>query len=262
MSKLASMKKHVSSYFALAALAPMLLAAQAPADLVLTNGGIYTVDNARPIVTALAVRGARIAFVGSDAEAKALVSPSTRLIDLHGATVVPGIVDAHGHLLGLGHMLETANVAGSNSFAELVDRLRSHAKAVKPGAWILGRGWDQTRWASKEFPTHEQLSRAFPDNPVVLERIDGHAVLATARALELAHVTSMTAEPSGGRILKLASGSPSGVFVDNATGLINRAIPAATREQTRSAILAAIDECNRWGLTGIHDPGVAAKKVA
>src|ERR1700682_6030523 len=135
MSKLASMKKHVSSYFALAALAPMLLAAQAPADLVLTNGRIYTVDNARPIVTALAVRGARIAFVGSDAEA--LVSPSTRLIDLHGAIVVPGIVDAHGHLLGLGHMLETANVAGSNSYDEGVDRLRSDAQAGNPGAWIL-----------------------------------------------------------------------------------------------------------------------------
>jgi predicted amidohydrolase YtcJ len=256
------MKKHLSSYFAVAALAPMLLAAQAPADVVLTNGRIYTVDNSRPVVTALAVRGTRIAFVGSDAEAKALAGPSTLLIDLHGATVVPGIVDAHAHLLGLGHMLQTANVAGSNSYQEVIDRVRAHAKAVKPGEWILGRGWDQTRWASNEFPTHEQLSRAFPDNPVVLQRIDGHAVLANAKAMELAHVTSTTAEPSGGRILKLASGSPSGVFVDNAAGLIDRAIPAATRQQTRNAILAAIDECNRWGLTGIHDPGVDAKTVA
>jgi len=256
------MKKHLSSYLALAALAPVMLAAQAPADLVLTDGRIYTVDNARPVVTALAVRGARIVFVGSDAEAKALASPSTRVIDLHGATVVPGIIDAHAHLLGLGHMLQSANVAGSNSYQEVIARVRAHAKTVEPGAWILGRGWDQTRWASKEFPTHEQLSRAFPDNPVVLERIDGHAVLANAKAMELAHVTSTTAEPSGGRILKLASGSPSGVFVDNAAGLIDRAIPAATGEQTRSAIVAAIDECNRWGLTGIHDPGVDPKTVA
>jgi predicted amidohydrolase YtcJ len=256
------MKKHLSSYFALAALAPMLLAAQGPADLVLTNGRIYTVDNARPVVTALAVRGGRVLFVGSDAEAKTLANRSTRFIDLHDATVVPGIVDAHAHLLGLGHMLQTANVAGANSYQEVIDRVRAHAKAVKPGVWILGRGWDQTRWPSKEFPTHEELSRAFPDNPVVLARIDGHAVLANAKAMELAHVTSITAEPSGGRILKLASGTPSGVFVDNAMGLINRAIPAATREQTRDAILAAIDECNRWGLTGIHDPGVDAKTVA
>jgi predicted amidohydrolase YtcJ len=262
VSKLASMKKHLSSYFAFAALAPILLAAQAPADLVLTNGRIYTVDNARPIASALAVRGGRVLFVGSDAEARVLASPSTRLIDLHGATVVPGIVDAHGHLLGLGFMLQSANVAGSSSYQEVIDRVRARARDVKPGAWILGRGWDQTRWATKEFPTHEQLSRAFPDNPVVLTRIDGHAVLANAKAMELANITAATAEPSGGRILKLASGSPSGVFVDNAMALVDRAIPEPTREQTRAAILAAIDECNRWGLTGIHDPGVDPKTIA
>ena len=262
MTKLASMKKHLSSYFAFAALAPMVLGAQRPADLVLTNGRIYTVDNARPVVTALAVRGGRVIYVGSDAEARVLASSSTRLIDLHGATVVPGVIDAHAHLLGLGNMLKSANVAGSTSYQEVIDRVKARAKDVKPGAWIRGRGWDQTRWASKEFPTHELLSRAFPDNPVVLERIDGHAVLANAKAMELAHVTGATAEPSGGRILKLASGSPSGVFIDNAEGLIDRAIPAVTREEMRSAILAAIDECNRWGLTGIHDPGVDAKTVA
>jgi predicted amidohydrolase YtcJ len=93
-------------------------------------------------------------------------------------------------------MLQSANVAGSTSYQEVIDRVKAHAKDVKAGAWILGRGWDQTRWASKEFPTHEQLSRAFPDNPVVLARIDGHAVLANAKAMELAHVTSTTAEPS------------------------------------------------------------------
>src|SRR6202011_5409663 len=107
------MKKHLSSYFALAMLAPILLGAQGAADLVLTNGHVYTVDNARPVVTAIAVRGGRLIFVGSDAEARVLASPSTRLVDLHGATVVPGIIDAHAHLLGLGYMLQSANVAGS-----------------------------------------------------------------------------------------------------------------------------------------------------
>jgi predicted amidohydrolase YtcJ len=256
------MKKHVSSYFAVAMLAPMLLGAQAPADLVLTNGRIYTVDNARPMVTALAVRGGRVIFVGSDAEARVLTTPSTRLIDLRGATVIPGIIDAHAHLLGLGYMLQSANVAGATSYQEVIDRVKAHARNAKPGAWIVGRGWDQTRWVSKEFPTHEELSRAFPDNPVMLERIDGHAVLANAKAMELARVTPATAEPSGGRILKLASGAPSGVFVDNAIDLIDRAIPTPTREQTRTAVLAAIDECNRWGLTGVHDPGVAPSTVA
>ena len=246
----------------MAALAPVVLGAQGPADLVLTNGRIYTVDNARPIVSALAVGSGRVLFVGSDAEARALAAPSTRVIDLHGATVVPGIVDAHAHLLGLGNTLRRVNLAGSTSYQEVIDRVRAWAKDVRPGEWILGRGWDQNRWVDKQFPTHEALSRAFPTNPVVLTRIDGHALLANAKAMELAGITPASAEPSGGRILKLASGSPSGVFIDNAEELIGRAIPAATRAETRKAILAAIDECNRWGLTGIHDPGVDAETIA
>jgi predicted amidohydrolase YtcJ len=254
--------KHLSTYFAMAALAPVVLGAQGPADLVLTNGRIYTVDNARPIVSALAVGSGRVLFVGSDAEARALAAPSTRVIDLHGATVVPGIVDAHAHLLGLGNTLRRVNLAGSTSYQEVIDRVRAWAKDVRPGEWILGRGWDQNRWVDKQFPTHEALSRAFPTNPVVLTRIDGHALLANAKAMELAGITPASAEPSGGRILKLASGSPSGVFIDNAEELIGRAIPAATRAETRKAILAAIDECNRWGLTGIHDPGEDAETIA
>ena len=246
----------------MAALAPVVLGAQGPADLVLTNGRIYTVDNARPIVSALAVGSGRVLFVGSDAEARALAAPSTRVIDLHGATVVPGIVDAHAHLLGLGNTLRRVNLAGSTSYQEVIDRVRAWAKDVRPGEWILGRGWDQNRWVDKQFPTHEALSRAFPTNPVVLTRIDGHALLANAKAMELAGITPASAEPSGGRILKLASGSPSGVFIDNAEELIGRAIPAATRAETRKAILAAIDECNRWGLTGIHDPGEDAETIA
>ncbi len=253
--------KHLSTYFALAALAPVVLPAQTPADLVLTNGRIYTVDNARPVISALAVRGGRVLFVGSDAEAKVLAGPSASVIDLHGATVVPGIVDAHAHLVGLGNMLRQVNVAGSTSYRDVIDRVRAWAKDVQPGEWILGRGWDQNRWVDKEFPTHEALSLAFPNNPLMLERIDGHALLANAKAMELAHITPATAEPSGGRIVKLASGAPSGVFIDNAKSLIDRAIPAPTRAQTRKAILAAISECNRWGLTGIHDPGENAETI-
>src|SRR3982074_2367308 len=131
VSKLATMKKHLSSSFAFAMLAPMMLGAQAPADLVLTNGRIYTVDNARPIVRALAARGGRVIFVGSDAEARVLASSSARVIDLHGATVVPGIIDAHAHLLGLGNMLQSANVAGSTSYQEVVDRVKAHSRDVK-----------------------------------------------------------------------------------------------------------------------------------
>jgi predicted amidohydrolase YtcJ len=254
--------KHLSTYFAVAALAPAVLTAQGSADLVLTNGRIYTVDNARPLVSALAVRAGRVLFVGSDAEARTLAAPSARVVDLHGATVLPGFTDAHAHLVGLGYLLRRVNVAGSTSYEEVIDRVKAWAKDRKPGEWILGRGWDQNRWATKQFPTHDALSRAFPNNPVVLTRIDGHALLANAKAMELAHVTAATAEPSGGRIIRLASGAPSGVFVDNAQSLIGRAIPASTRAETREAILAAIRECNRWGLTGIHDPGEDAETIA
>jgi predicted amidohydrolase YtcJ len=153
------------------------------------------------------------------------------------------------------------NLAGSTSYEEVVDKVKAWAKDVKPGEWIQGRGWDQNRWPIKEFPTHEALSRAFPNNPVVLERIDGHAVLANQRAMELAHVTASTADPSGGRIIRLASGAPAGVFVDNAQDLIDRASPASTPDEKRRAILAAIAECNRWGLVGVHDPGEDAETI-
>jgi predicted amidohydrolase YtcJ len=253
--------KHLSTYFAVVALAPAVLAAQGSADLILTNGKIYTVDNARPQASALAARGGRVLFVGSDAEAKVLAGPSTVVIDLHGATVVPGIVDAHAHLLGLGNKLQRVDLVGSKSYDEVVSRVKGWAKDVKPGVWIQGRGWDQNLWPTRQFPTHEALSRAFPNNPVVLTRIDGHAVLANAKAMELAHVTAATADPSGGRIVKLPSGAPSGVFVDRAGSLIDRAIPAATRADNRKAILAAIAEANKMGLTGIHDAGEDAETI-
>jgi predicted amidohydrolase YtcJ len=242
-------------------LAPAVLEAQGTADLVLTNGTIYTVDNARPHASALAVRGGRVLFVGSDAEARVLAGPSTQVIDLHGATVVPGIVDAHAHLLGLGNKLARVDLVGSKSYDEVVSRVKAWSKDVKPGVWIQGRGWDQNLWPTKQFPTHEALSRAFPNNPVVLTRIDGHAVLANAKAMELARVTAATADPSGGRIVKLPSGAPSGVFVDNANDLIERAIPAASRADDRKAILAAIADANKMGLTGIHDAGESAETI-
>ena len=242
-------------------LAPAVLGAQSAADLVLVNGKIYTVDNTRPFTSALAVRGGRILFVGSDVEARALANASTGVIDLHGATVLPGFIDAHGHLLGLGNMLRRVNVAGSTSYEEVIDRVKAWSKNVKPGEWILGRGWDQNRWQSKDFPTNEALSRAFPNNPVAITRVDGHALLANAKAMEVARVSAETTDPEGGRIIRLGSGSPAGVFIDNAQDLIGRAIPASTPSDVRNAILAAIAECNRWGLTGVHDPGEDAETI-
>lgn len=254
--------RQLSTYATLLALAPAALGAQRPADLVLTNGRIYTADVARPMASALAVRGDRIVFVGSDVEALALRGAATRIIDLGGKTVVPGLIDAHAHLLGLGTSLRRVNLVGATSYAEVVSRVAAWAKTVKPGEWIIGRGWDQTRWTPNAFPTHEELSRATPNNPVVLSRVDGHAVLANAKAMELAGISARTPDPAGGRIMRDASGAPSGVFVDNAESLIDKAIPSSSKAEKRRAIIAAIAECNRYGLTGIHDAGQDAATIA
>jgi predicted amidohydrolase YtcJ len=226
-----------------------------PADLIVVNARIYTVDNARPMASALAVRGGRVTFVGSDAEARTLAGAGTRVLDLTGRTVIPGMVDAHAHLTGLATSLRNVVLAGSTSYDEVIRRVVERTKTAKPGEWVQGRGWDQNRWPEKSFPTHEALSRATPSNPVVLTRIDGHAVLANAMAMRLAGVTAATKDPAGGKILRLPNGDPSGVFVDNAKSLIDNRVPPASEAAMREATVAAIAEANRWGLTGIHDAG-------
>jgi predicted amidohydrolase YtcJ len=235
--------------------APARRSIMGPADMIVVNGRVYTVDDSRPMVSAFAVKNGRILFAGSEREVRALAGAKTRVLDVGGATVIPGMVDAHAHLVGLGNSLANVNLAGSQSYAEVISRVVARSKDVNPGEWIFGRGWDQNRWPDKQFPTHEALTRAFPNNPVVLTRIDGHALLANAMAMKAAKITSATPDPSGGRVLRLSDKSPSGVFVDNAQSLINRAEPSPTREQTTKAILAAIAEANRWGLIGIHDAG-------
>ncbi|MFI5213750.1 MAG: amidohydrolase, partial [Gemmatimonadales bacterium] len=236
--------------------APFTLRAQTPADLIVTGARIYTVDAAHPVAQALAVRAGRIVFVGSAAEASVLRGPGTRVLDLPGRTVLPGLVDAHAHLAGLGQSLRVVDLAGVRSYEEVVARVAARAREMRPGEWIRGRGWNQTLWPDTRFPTHELLSRAVPDNPVTLERQDGHALLVNAKAIELAQVTAQTPDPDGGRIIRSADGSPTGVFVDNAQGLIGRVVPPSSRAEQRSEVLAAIAEANKYGLTGIHDAGV------
>jgi hypothetical protein len=177
--------------FALA-LAAVPLAAQAPADLIVTNARIYTVDDTRPVVEAFAVRGGRVAFVGDLRGALTLKGPQTRVLDLGGRTVIPGMVDAHGHVSGLGSALAIVDLTGASSYDEIVARVAAKAKTVAPGVWVTGRGWDQNRWADTRFPSHEKLSAAVPNNPVLLERVDGHANLANKQAMEAAECSSIT----------------------------------------------------------------------
>ena len=232
-----------------------------PAELIVTNARIYTVDENRPIVQAMAVRGGRVLFVGPTAGALSLRGPSTRVVDLDGRTVIPGMTDAHVHLLGLGQALRTVNLVGTRSYEEVVARVAARAREVPAGTWIIGRGWDQNDWGDTRFPSHDALSRAVPNHPVYLTRVDGHASLANAAAMSAASVTAATKDPDGGRIERDASNAPSGVFVDRAMGLVGRAIPNASREETRAAVEAAIKEVNRWGLTGVHDAGVGRSTI-
>ena len=229
-----------------------------PADLIVTAAHIYTVDPDRPTVQALAVRDGLVAFAGGVREAMALKGPRTRILDLGDATVIPGIVDAHLHLLGVGEALRVVDLTGAASYDEVIRRVAARARDARPGEWIRGRGWNQNDWPGRQFPTEAPLSRAVPDHPVVLERVDGHAVLGNALALRLAGVSAATPDPAGGRIVRGADGAPTGVFVDNAEALLERAVPPPSRDETRAAILAAVAEVHRWGLTGIHDPGVGA----
>jgi predicted amidohydrolase YtcJ len=232
------------------------------ADLVVTNAHIYTSDVNRPVAEALAVRGGRIAFVGSNRGALALAGPRTERLDLSGKTVITGMVDAHAHLLGLGQALRTVDLVGTRSYDEVIARVVERAKTARPGEWIRGRGWDQNDWADTHFPTHAALSRAVPNNPVYLTRVDGHAALVNAKALELAQVTAATPDPTGGRFIRDSANNPTGVLVDAAQGIVGRVIPVSSRAELREQTLAAIAEANRWGLTGIHDAGVAPEGIA
>ena len=229
-----------------------------PADLVVLNGRIYTADGARPVVDAMAIRGGRVVFVGNGAGARALIGANTQTLDLGGGTAIPGMTDAHAHVTGLGSALASVDLVGTTSYDQVIARVVEKARSTPKGQWILGRGWDQNDWGDTRWPTHDALSRAVPDHPVYLERVDGHAGLVNALAIQKAGVTKATKDPVGGSIERDAQGEPAGVFVDNAQSLLQRAIPPATRAQTKDAIRAAIVEMHRWGLTGVHDAGASA----
>lgn len=224
-----------------------------PADLLLVNTRIYTVDQTHPFVQAMAVRDGRVQFVGSTREAMLLRGPSTRVVDLNGSTVIPGMIDAHAHLFGLGTFLQNIDLTDTRSYDEVIARVAERVKQTPPGRWIVGRGWDQNKWGNTRFPTHEALSRVSPNNPVVLTRVDGHAILANAAAMRAAGITAATKEPPGGRIER--ESGPTGVFVDNAMPLVEKAMPPMSHDDMQRATLAAIAESNRWGLTALDDPG-------
>lgn len=236
------------------------LAAQAP-DLIVTNARIYTVDQNRPVVDAMAIRGGRIVATGPARLIGAMKGGATQVIDLQGKTVIPGMIDAHVHLLGLGEGLRTVDLRGTTSYDEVIARVAARAKDTPPGSWILGRAWDQNDWADTRFPTHDKLSAAVPDHPVFLVRVDGHAALANAAAMRAAKLTPASKDPFGGHIERDARGTPTGILVDRAMGLVGGAVPPASAAELREATVAATRELNRWGLTSVHDAGVEREVI-
>ncbi len=233
--------------------------AEAPADLVLERGVVHTMDARRPRVEALAVRGKRILALGTSAEMAPLVGPKTRVIDLAGRTVVPGFDDAHAHLLGIGFAHLDVDLVGTRSFAEVVQRVAEAVRRHRPGEWIRGRGWHEGKWdappkdAVRGFPTHLALSAVSPENPVVLERADGHALLANAKAMALRGIGKSTQAPAGGELIRAADGSPTGVFVDNAQALVTP--PERSDAEKARAVELATDECLSKGITSLTDAG-------
>jgi len=228
------------------------------ADLILTNGVILSMDRHLPPAEAMAVADGRILAVGRKAEILPLASYRTKKINLHGAVVVPGLMDSHFHLVGFGRSLDELDLTGTRSADEIAQLVAEKAASLPPGSWITGRGWDQNDWAVTAFPTHETLDQAAAEHPVLLTRIDGHAVWANAMAMDLAGITADTQAPEGGVIVKDEHGLPTGVFIDRAANLIRKYVPEPTKEDVRRWILMAVERCNQVGLTEIHDPGVNA----
>ncbi len=232
-----------------------------PADLIFFGATIHSADDGNPAPQAFAVRGGRFAYVGSLAGAIELAGPATTTIDASGCTILPGLIDAHLHLTGLGLKLEQVILDAAQSPQEIVARVASYAhSSTEP--WILGRGWDQNLWPGACFPTHHALSAAIADRPVALARVDGHALLANARAMALAKIDASTGDPSGGQIVRDAQGEPTGIFIDAAQTLIYDCVPRPSHGRLVAATRRAIAECNRWGVTAVAEPGCDAAVLA
>jgi predicted amidohydrolase YtcJ len=232
------------------------------ATLIVHNAKVYTMHDAQPTAEAVAVRGDRIVLVGTSAAALALRGTDTRVLDAQGRALIPGIQDAHGHFTGLGESLQVLQLRGTTSFDQIVELVRARAATARPGEWIRGRSWDQNDWPTKDWPHHQALTDAAPNNPVYLTRVDGHAALVNKAALDAAGLTRATADPAGGRIIRDPKGEPAGVLIDTAQGLVASKIPPPTDAQLEEQILLADAETRKLGLTMVHDAGTTPEVVA
>ncbi|MBW3549461.1 MAG: amidohydrolase [Proteobacteria bacterium] len=257
-----TVKRWSMTAVAAAVFAGVWLPASASDVTVLTAARIHTMDTAQPRVRAMAYDDAgRILALGDAAELRSRYPQATHL-DAGDATVIPGLIDAHGHVAGLGLSQMRAQLADTASKDDIVQRLREFARELPPGAWLLGRGWDQNDWPEQRFPTAADLDAAFPDRPVWLERVDGHAGWANSAAMEVVERDlSGDWQPDGGRIERDARGQPTGVFIDSAAALIDSAMPAMDADTAELALELGMRSAVEHGLTGVHDAGVTLPQL-
>jgi len=227
------------------------------ADLLVYNATIYTVDSSFSTAEAMLIKEGKILATGDTASLLKLYDPKEKL-DAKGQFIYPGFIDAHAHFVGYGNSLQTVNLVGSNSWEEVLSRTKSFADQ-KPSGWITGRGWDQNDWENKAFPTNEKLNELFPDRPVLLSRIDGHAAIANQKALELAGIQPGDTL-TGGEIEEM-EGTLTGLLIDNAVDLVSAKIPAQTDAEFKKALQAAEQNCFAVGLTTIDDCGLGYRDV-
>jgi predicted amidohydrolase YtcJ len=231
-------------------------------DIILINGRVHTVDPARPEAEAIAICGERISQVGSTAEIRASATSHTRVIDLEGRRVVPGFNDSHVHFIDGADELLGVNLRPAIDERDFARRLAEHASKVPAGRWILGGYWDHEGWPSKALPTRQIIDSVTPNHPVFVQRLDGHMGLANALAMKLAGITRETPSPDGGTIVRDASGEPTGVFKDNAMGLITRAVPPPSLEEVMDKARAALKHAAEHGVTTVQDMTASSTELA
>ncbi len=223
------------------------------ADLIVHNATIYTVDGGFNIAQAFAIIDNRFVSVGSNNSVLSKFK-SEQIIDMKGKTIYPGFIDAHAHFYRYGLGLHVADLLGAESEEELMQRVKDHFDRNPDVSWIMGKGWDQNLWEGKEFPTKDALDELFPDTPVLLTRIDGHAALVNQKALNLGGITAST-EMIGGKVI-LKDGKPTGVLIDNAIKLVSSKVPDPSEDESRNALLGAQENCFEVGLTTVVDAGL------
>ena len=240
-----------------------------PADLVLRNGKLITMESSVPQAQALAARGGKIVAIGNNQQIQAYIGSATNVIDLGGRLAVPGLIEGHGHFTGLGSSKMVLNLRDARNWDEIVAMVAAAAREAKPGTWILGRGWHQAKWNPppspnvQGFPIHDQLSKVSPHNPVWLTHASGHAGFANAEAMRVAGVDKNTPDPPGGQILKDQRGNPIGLMNERAQALISRALdayrshrpPAEADAEAHQQVELAVRECLSKGITTFEDAG-------